>query len=103
VIAGICLLEAAVYASVVRAHLIDMPDDLWQKIGEAAKARGVSRSALVRSAVTRALAVPTPETARPAAAVDQCSGFVPQPRNALRCVNCGLNKAAHRERARTAF
>jgi hypothetical protein len=101
---GMYLPTSKVYVPKVRAHLVDMPDEMWQQIGVAAKATKVSRAAWIRSVIAAGLKTdgirPVTEPS-PAAPIVRSGGswpeheFVPQKRNALRCETCGVNKARH--------
>jgi hypothetical protein len=101
---GMYLPTSKVYVPKVRAHLVDMPDEMWQQIGVAAKATKVSRAAWIREVIAAGLnadgirpatdSTPAEPSTRPGVSWPSHE-FVPQKRNALRCETCGVNKARH--------
>jgi hypothetical protein len=101
---GMYLPTSKVYVPKVRAHLVDMPDEMWQQLGDEAKRMKMSRAALIRGMIAAGLEtdgvrpVADPPLAEPVVRPGvswPTHEFVPQKRNALRCETCGVNKARH--------
>jgi hypothetical protein len=96
-----------VYVPRVRAHLVDMPDEMWQQIGVAAKATKVSRAAWIREVIAAGLKTDgiRPATATPAAPMASgpgdhcrlctgCVGFAPKFAGSMIC-KCGHPMRVH--------